>query len=139
VARGHILADEQGRIGERYILGNRNFTWDRLFADLSRLSGVEPPAVKLPLAAALALARTADRVGARGMPSVEEVRAASLHWSFSSAKAKRELGWRPSPHEDSLEAAITYLRGLDGRRLPPAGSRQPAALRVAGGLLRRLR
>ena len=37
------------RSGERYILGNRNFTLDRLFADLARLSGVEPPAVKLPL------------------------------------------------------------------------------------------
>jgi dihydroflavonol-4-reductase len=56
VARGHLLADELGRPGERYILGNRNFTLDRLFADLGRLSGVEPPAVKLPLPAALAMA-----------------------------------------------------------------------------------
>ena len=59
VARGHLLADERGTPGERYILGNRNFTLDRLFADLGRLSGVEPPAVKLPLPAALALARAA--------------------------------------------------------------------------------
>src|SRR6266508_773068 len=57
VARGHLLADERGTPGERYILGNRNFTLDRLFADLGRLSGVEPPALKLPLAAAAALAR----------------------------------------------------------------------------------
>jgi dihydroflavonol-4-reductase len=42
VARGHLLADERGVVGERYILGNRNFTLDRLFADLGRLSGVEP-------------------------------------------------------------------------------------------------
>src|SRR6185312_4911383 len=55
VARGHLLADERGVVGERYILGNRNFTMDRLFADLGRLSGVEPPAIKLPLAAALPL------------------------------------------------------------------------------------
>ncbi|MCW3021409.1 MAG: NAD-dependent epimerase/dehydratase family protein, partial [Conexibacter sp.] len=45
VARGHLLADERGVVGERYILGGRNFTNDRLFADLGRLSGVEPPAV----------------------------------------------------------------------------------------------
>ena len=32
-----------GEVGERYILGGRNFTFDRLFADLGRLSGVEPP------------------------------------------------------------------------------------------------
>src|SRR3712207_8707365 len=47
-----IFAEERGRPGERYILGNRNFTLDRLFADLGRLSGVAPPALKLPLPAA---------------------------------------------------------------------------------------
>src|SRR3954449_5585955 len=47
VARGHLLADEVGTPGERYILGNRNFTLDRLFADLARFSGVEPPALRL--------------------------------------------------------------------------------------------
>ena len=45
VARGHLLAEEHGVVGERYILGSRNFTYDRLFADLARLSGVDagPP------------------------------------------------------------------------------------------------
>ena len=43
VARGHLLADERGVPGQRYILGNRNFTMDRLFADLARLSGIDPP------------------------------------------------------------------------------------------------
>ncbi|MBA3263200.1 MAG: SDR family NAD(P)-dependent oxidoreductase, partial [Thermoleophilaceae bacterium] len=55
VAEGHLLADLRGRLGERYILGGRNFTFDRLFADLSRLSGIDPP-VKLPPAAARAAA-----------------------------------------------------------------------------------
>ena len=47
VAEGHLLADWLGSVGERYILGGRNFTFDRLFADLGRLSGVDTP-VKLP-------------------------------------------------------------------------------------------
>ena len=34
VADGHLRADEHGKPGERYILGGRNFTFDRLFADL---------------------------------------------------------------------------------------------------------
>jgi len=69
VARGHLLADERGRIGERYILGNRNFTLDRLFADLGRLSGVEPPAVKLPLPVALALASAGQSFSPVAMPT----------------------------------------------------------------------
>jgi dihydroflavonol-4-reductase len=139
VARGHLLADQQGRIGERYILGNRNFTMDRLFADLGRLSGVEPPAVKLRLPVALALAAAGGRVGRLPMPSPVEVRAASLNWAFSSAKAKRELGWRTAPHEDCLEATIAWYRERDGNSLAPPGSKQPLALRVAAGAVRRTR
>src|SRR5512133_357076 len=79
VAHGHLLADERGEVGERYILGNRNFTLDRLFADLARLSGVEPPAVKLPLTLALALASAAQRVPGVSMPPPIEVQASSLN------------------------------------------------------------
>jgi dihydroflavonol-4-reductase len=137
VARGHVLADERGLPGERYILGNRNFTLDRLFADLARLSGVEPPSVKLPVHVALTLARAGQWVPGGPMPTPAEVRAASLHWAFSSAKAKRELGWRTSPHEDCLEDTIAWYREREGDRLAPPGTRQPAALRLAGAVVRR--
>jgi dihydroflavonol-4-reductase len=137
VAAGHLLADEAGHVGERYILGNRNFTLDRLFADLARLSGVEPPAVKLPLRAALALASAAERLPGPDMPSPDEIRAASLNWAFRNTKAKRELGWRPSPHEDCLEDTIAWYRERDGEA-GQAGTRQPLALRVAGGIVRRV-
>jgi dihydroflavonol-4-reductase len=137
VARGHLLADERGEVGERYILGNRNYTLGRLFADLGRLSGVQPPVVKLPVAAALALASTAQQVPGVTMPTPAEVRASSLNWAFRSTKAKRELGWRASPHEDCLEETIAWYREREGDRLPPAGSRQALPLRVAAGVLRR--
>ncbi len=138
VARGHLLADERGRVGERYILGNRNFTMTRLLADLGRLSGVAPPAVKLPVAAALSLAAAAQRLGSSDLPAPVEVRASSLNWSFSNRKAKRELGWTTSPHEDCLEETIAWYRDRDGAGLAPPGSQQALALRVAGGALRRL-
>ncbi len=101
------------RVGERYILGNRNFTMTRLFADLGRLSGVQPPALKLPVTAAMTLAAAAQRLGQTGLPTPVEVRAASLNWSFSNRKAKRELGWRTSPARG--------LPGGDDRVLPPPG------------------
>jgi dihydroflavonol-4-reductase len=132
VARGHLLADERGTVGERYILGNRNFTLDRLFADLGRLSGVEPPALKLPLGAALAIARAAELAPGRPPVTVVEVRAASLWWAFRSTKAKRELGWYPAHHEDTLQTTIDWYRSGNGGRLKPPGTRQPLALRVAG-------
>jgi dihydroflavonol-4-reductase len=131
-ARGHILADEHGKVGERYILGNRNFTLDRLFADLGRLSGVEPPAVKLPLQVALAMARAASALP--GKPAVTEIelRAASLWWTYRSTKAKRELGWKPAHHEDTLIDTIAWYREREAASLSPPGSRQPLGLRLAG-------
>ncbi|MGZ8635264.1 MAG: NAD-dependent epimerase/dehydratase family protein [Solirubrobacteraceae bacterium] len=132
VATGHLLADERGEVGERYILGNRNFTLDRLFADLARLSGVEPPALKLPLAAALAIARAAELAPGRPAVTTIEVRASSLWWAFRSTKAKRELGWRPAHHEDTLQTTIDWYREYAPANLKAPGARQPLALRAAG-------
>ena len=137
VARGHLLAEERGRVGERYILGNRNFTLDRLFADLGRLSGVEPPSVKLPLAAALALAAGLELLSSHPPITTVEIRSASLWWTVRSTKAKRELGWTPSHHEDTLESTIAWYRERIPDELAPAGARQPLALRVSGWGLRR--
>ncbi|MGZ4275793.1 MAG: NAD-dependent epimerase/dehydratase family protein [Solirubrobacteraceae bacterium] len=132
VAKGELLADERGRVGQRYILGNRNFTLDRLFADLGRLSGVEPPAIKLPLPAALALARAAEAAPGTPIITQAEVRLASLWWSFRSTKAKRELGWTPSHHDDTLQATIDWYREREPLRAHKPGTRQPIALRAAG-------
>ncbi len=136
VARGHLLADEVGQVGERYILGNRNFTLDRLFADLGRLSGVAPPAVKLPVPAALQLAHAAEAMPGTPVITVGEVRAASLWWAYRSTKAKRELGWKPSHHEDTLVDTIEWYRSREGERMRPPGTRQPTMLRLTGFGLR---
>jgi dihydroflavonol-4-reductase len=136
VARGLLLAAERGEVGERYILGNRNFTFDRLFADLGRLSGVEPPSLKLPATLALAMVRAAEVIPGVTMPTPAEVRAASLHWAVVSTKAKRELGWRPSPHEDALEETVAWYRERESRSLAPVGARQPLALRLVARAIR---
>ncbi len=138
VARGHLLADELGRPGERYILGNRNFTFDRLFADLARLSGVEPPPIKLPAPAALALAEAMELLPGRTTITAAEVRAASQWWAYRSTKAKRELGWKPSHHEDTLVTTIDWYRERDVGAQVADGARQPLALRLAGRGVRQI-
>ncbi|MFN8130794.1 MAG: NAD-dependent epimerase/dehydratase family protein [Solirubrobacteraceae bacterium] len=132
VARGHVLADEEGMPGERYILAGRNFTMDRLFADLGRLSGVEPPALKLPLPVAVALAEASQALPGPLVATPDEVRAAGQWWAYRATKAKRELGWTARPHEETLEATIAWHRERSGDRLAPPGARQPLPFRVAG-------
>jgi dihydroflavonol-4-reductase len=132
VAAGHLLADERGTPGERYILGNRNYTLDRLFADLGRISGVQPPALKLPLPAALAFAAALERVPGKPLITTTEVRAAALWWTYRNTKAKRELGFTPSHHEETLESTVGWYREREGSKLSAPGARQPLPFRLAG-------
>jgi len=135
VAAGHLLADEKGRLGERYILAGRNFTLDRLFADLARISGVRAPAVKIPAR----LARAA--VGAASATSVslpfapEEIVSATQRWTYRNTKAKRELGFAPRPHEETLEDAVRWqLEQLNGA--VANGGAEGAVLAALGRVLR---
>jgi dihydroflavonol-4-reductase len=138
VAAGLVLADERGVPGERYILGNRNYTWDRLFADLSRLSGIEPPALRLPLPAALAFAEAIGRLPGPTPVTPVEIRSAAHWWTYRSTKARRELGWTTRPHEETVEATVAWYREREGGRLLRSGTRQALPWRVAAYTARRL-
>jgi dihydroflavonol-4-reductase len=134
VAQGHLLADESGRLGERYILGGRNFTFHRLFADLGRLSGIDPP-VKLPPALARAAAGLIGASG-RSWPLTEaEVRAAGQWWTYRSTKARRELGWKPRPHEDTLEATVAWHLEREHDRIARTRRSTHVQLRLAGAAI----
>ena len=133
VADGHARADRHGKVGERYILGGRNFTFDRLFADLGRLSGVEPP-IKVP--SALAMAAAALLQAGPGSPlSPQELRTASQWWTYRSTKARRELGWRPRPHEETLEATVGWHLEREYDRIARTRRSQQVQYRVAGAAL----
>jgi dihydroflavonol-4-reductase len=47
VARGHILAAQKGRIGERYILGNANMSLKEFFDLIAEVGGVPAPKFKI--------------------------------------------------------------------------------------------
>lgn len=99
VARGHVLALERGRSGERYLLGGTNLTLAEVFALIARAAGRRAPRIRLPYAAvqALAVLRFANP---------QEVALARLPAWFSSAKAERELGYEASPIGPAIELAV---------------------------------
>jgi dihydroflavonol-4-reductase len=134
VAEGHLLADRSGAVGERYILGGRNYTFDRLFADLGRLSGIEPP-VKLPAGMASAAAAVVSAGRGRGPLSRAEVRAASHWWTYRSTKARRELGWRARPHEETLEATVSWHLDREHDRIARTRRSQQVQYRLAGAAI----
>jgi len=120
VAAGHVLADEKGEAGERYILGGRNFTMTRLFADLSRISGVEPPAVRIPGPLAVAWVEGVTRAGLPLPVTADELKAVQQWWVYRTAKAERELGFKARPHEETLEDTVEWQLERLGPRFDDA-------------------
>jgi dihydroflavonol-4-reductase len=102
VARGHVLALERGRAGERYLLGGVNVTLAEAFSLIARAAGRRQPRLRLPYAAAQALALI-------GLANRNEVALARLPAWFDSGKAERELGYAPGPVEPALERAVLSL------------------------------
>jgi len=115
VARGHLLAAEGGRIGEKYILGGENLTLADLLRKLAALSGLPAPRLKIPYAVAYGFALGAELVSRAvtqrpPRASLTEVRMARKKMFFDSAKARAELGYQPGPIDDGLRRAIEFFR-----------------------------
>ncbi len=113
VARGHLLAAERGRVGEKYILGHRNVTLAQLLHLLADITGTEAPRLRLPHwlpIGAAALATGWARV-AGGEPRIafDSARMARHRMFFDSGKAVRELGLVQSPIEDALRRAVRWF------------------------------
>ena len=114
VAAGHLLAMEKGRIGERYILGNKNLMLREVFEILSRLTGVKAPTVKLPRLAILPLAYLnqwlANFTGQPPRIPLEGVKMAKYKMHYDCSKAIRELGIPQTPPEVALGKAVRWFR-----------------------------
>lgn len=102
VARGHVLAFERGRIGEKYLLGGRDLPLRDVFALIAALAGRPRPRLRVPYVLARAGA-------ALGLLNRHQVTLARLPAYFSSEKARRELGYEPGPVEPAVARAIADL------------------------------
>jgi dihydroflavonol-4-reductase len=114
VARGHLLALEHGRIGERYILGGDNVTLEQMLCEIASLTGRRPPRVKLPwwplFPIALAAEAMAQLTGKEPFVTVDGLNMSKNRMFFSSAKAERELGYCPTSHLGALRRALDWFK-----------------------------
>jgi dihydroflavonol-4-reductase len=114
VARGHLAAAERGRVGEKYILGNRNMTLKEILDTLAGITGIPAPSVRLPHAIPLAVAAAATAFARlTGRPprvSLESVRMSQHRMFFDAGKAVRELSLPQTPVEEALSRAVDWFR-----------------------------
>jgi len=115
VARGHLLAEEKGGIGEKYILGHDNLSLSHIFHLLADLTGLPAPRVKLPYWPVLAMAymdeffATYIRRRPPRMP-VAAIRMAKKYMYFDNRKAVQYLGLTLTPVRQALADAVAWFR-----------------------------
>ena len=122
VARGHLLAATKGKAGERYILGGENLRWSGVIDRVARLSGVHNPVLVLPPE----ITRAAALLKRAGLPFtlLEGIRLMAPDWRYSSAKAKRELGYRPRGADETIARTVDwYMELIEDDRFPTPSSR----------------
>jgi dihydroflavonol-4-reductase len=113
-ARGHILAERAGRIGEKYILGNTNLTLREIFGLLEQITGIPAPKIRLPYVPILLAAYVNEGIaritGKEPLIPLTGVRMAAKFMFFDSTKAVRELGLPQTSVRDALQRAVDWFR-----------------------------
>ena len=116
VAAGHILAAEKGKIGNRYILGNKdgNWTMEETLHVLQEITGMPAPKIKVPHWVALAAAHVDESTSifTRRPPKapLAGVRMAKHKMWFNPGKAIRELGLPQTPPKQAFSDAVEWFR-----------------------------
>ena len=113
-ARGHILAEQKGCTGRKYILGNANISLRDIFMMLQEITGIQAPKVRLPYAPVLVAAWLNEGLskvtGREPLIPLAGVRMAAHHMYFDSGRAVSELGLSQTPVKEALERAVEWFR-----------------------------
>ena len=114
VARGHILAAQKGRIGERYLFGNENMPIVDYFRLIAELAGVKPPTLKIPYHLAVGVCYLFELISffTKKPPAstVSELKIGRKYEFYDCSKAVRELGLPQTPARVSIEKALNWFR-----------------------------
>ncbi|MBD0372407.1 MAG: NAD-dependent epimerase/dehydratase family protein [Pyrinomonadaceae bacterium] len=114
VAEAFRAAMADGRNGERYLLGAANWTFEKFFARLERLTKTPAPRISLPTRLAVTGSQAISALYRHWKlsPPVEapSVEMAEYFWYLDSSKATEELGFTPRDPQETLLDTVTYVR-----------------------------
>jgi len=123
VARGCLLALESGKPGSCYILANKHYEIRQLTDMLQKFAGIKRRPLVLPLwlvAAFAPLAETLDKLRSkRPLFTRYSLYTLCANDSFSSEKAKAELGYTVRPMEETMRDIVLWeceKHGPPGRK-----------------------
>lgn len=110
---GHILAMENGRSGERYILGGPNLNLIQFFSELKKISRKSFFLFKIPVPMMMFFGWKEEMqskwFGSEPLITRKWIKKYNHHVAVSSEKAIRELGYRITPIEEGITKTLQWL------------------------------
>lgn len=111
-AEALVLAEQRGRIGERYIIAGEYLRQMQLYTYAAEAGGSEPPSRMLPMPVVYALAWvskwTSKLKGKESRLCPDSVFLSEAFKAFDTRKARSELGWQPRPLAESIKDAVEW-------------------------------
>ncbi len=109
---GHLLAEQHGKPGERYVLNGATFTTRELIRIVARTTGIERRVVWLPGQVAMAGAVVVEagaRAAKRKPPICREMMRTILNGhTYDGSRAERELGLHYTPVEETITRTLRW-------------------------------
>jgi dihydroflavonol-4-reductase len=124
VARGLTLAMRSGTPGERYLMGNVNWTFRQLIEKVAEISGKSAPTMEPSFEVALWGARALRVIYPLLGKSLDldeaSVKMSACYWYCDSTKARNELGFQTRDPEETLKDTVedVHLRLYRSGQLP---------------------
>lgn len=153
IAEGHVLAAEQGRVGESYILAGPAVPLGEMMDFWAYLTGKSAPRVGVPAPLVRASAPLLSAAGSfsdlKQAFSAEGAMVAGRTYMARSDKARRELGWETRPLQTGMLETFEWIAETESEREPAATAQRrrllaglalgTAAVVLTGWLLTRRR
>lgn len=121
VAKGHILALQKGKKGDRYILGNQNLSLKEFLEKLASMTGLKAPQKTVPLWLPLTVAYLDEFVlskfGKSPSIAVDGVRMSQQIMFYNPTKAIQELGLPQSPLDNAIKDAVDWFQNFNSHSL----------------------
>jgi dihydroflavonol-4-reductase len=112
VGRGQVLAAEQGRLGQRYILGGGNLAVREALILAAQEAKARPPRWRLSLGLLSVIVRAGEALGhlplVKPLP-LEHFKTLREWRALNTSKAQQELGFDPRPLRDTVRDTLAWF------------------------------
>ncbi len=114
VANGIMLACENGKCGESYVLAGEQISVQDLFLELEKLTGIKAPSLKVPLWLVKAVSKISPLyykfTGKEPLFTTYSIEVINSNSKISSAKAYNELKYSSRPINESIKDSVEWIK-----------------------------